>query len=119
MMDFVSGSISIGADLIIVQEVLVEYRHIKEWEKGFCSFKELHVSDERKTIAHWDIEHDINYLFNTTEKDDKVRLGLIADNLTKPHSEKYNLEQIQHYIDTVLYRIKRMSERLQTTTKQG
>jgi len=113
MTDFVSGSISIGADLVIIQEMLVEHRCIEEWEKGFESFKELHVSDGMKTIVHWDIKYDIDYLFSVTENNDSVLLELIIGDLTKLPSERHSLEEMQYYVDTVLYRVKTMSERIQ------
>ena len=118
MTNFVRGSISIDADLIIIQDVLVEYKYIEEWEKGFDSFKELHVSNAMKTIVHWDIEHDIGYIFSVKENKGGILLELMVGDLTTRLNEKYNLEATQHYVDTVLNRIKSISERLQVVTKQ-
>lgn len=118
MTNFVRGSISIDADLIIIQDVLVEYKYIEEWEKGFDSFKELHVSNAMKTIVHWDIEHDIGYIFSVKENKGGILLELMVGDLTTRLNEKYNLEAQQHYVDNVLCRIKSISERLQVATKQ-
>lgn len=118
MTNFVRGSISIEADLIIIQDVLVEYKYIEEWEKGFDFFKELHVSNAMKTIVHWDIENDIDYIFSVRENKGGILLELMVCDLTTRLNEKYKLEVTQHYVDTVLNRIKSISERLQVATKQ-
>ncbi|MBK1440259.1 hypothetical protein JHJ32_09705 [Parapedobacter sp. ISTM3] len=112
MTDFVKGSISIGADVTIIQQVLIQYKYIKEWEKGFDSFKELHVSDGLKSIVHWDIEHDIDYVFSLAENKNGVSLEIMVGDLTRRHGEKYKLDEIKYYVDTVLCRIKGLSESL-------
>lgn len=118
MMNFVKGSISIRADLAIIQEVLVEYRYIEEWEKGFDSFKELHVSEGMKTIVHWDIEFDIDFIFSVTENEGVVLLELTVGDLSKLSGKKCNSEEMRYYIDIVLCRIKAMSERLHVPSRQ-
>lgn len=110
---FRKNSIFIEADLTIIQDVLIQYRNICEWEKDVVMFKELHVSNDKKTIAHWDIEHDIDYTFNLTDKSDKVLLTLQAVDLSGDTDIEGGVESIQQYMDTVLIRIKDLSERLQ------
>jgi len=113
MTNFVKGSILIGADVTIIQVVLVQYKYIKEWEKGFDSFKELHVSEGLKTILHWDMEHDIDYIFNLTENSNGALLEVMVGDLTQLQGKKNTINEIKYYVDTVLYRIKGLSERLQ------
>lgn|SRR5690606_3365010 len=113
MTNFVKGSILIGADVTIIQMVLIQYKYIKEWEKGFDSFKELHVSEGLKTILHWDMEHDIDYIFNLTENSNGALLEVMVGDLTQLQGKKNTINEIKYYVDTVLYRIKGLSERLQ------
>jgi hypothetical protein len=113
MTNFVKSSILIGADVTIIQVVLVQYKYIKEWEKGFDSFKELHVSEGLKTILHWDMEHDIDYIFNLTKNSNGALLEVMVGDLTQLQGKKNTINEIKYYVDTVLYRIKGLSERLQ------
>ncbi|HMR19299.1 MAG TPA: hypothetical protein PKA53_08375 [Sphingobacterium sp.] len=106
---FSKQAIAITANLTIIQEVLIQYKHICVWEKGFDSFKELHVSPDRTSITHWDIEHDIEYTFNLMEKSDSVLLELKVIDLLGC----INFEIMQRYVDTVLVRIKEMCHILQ------
>lgn len=99
--------------MTIIQMVLIQYKYIKEWEKGFDSFKELHVSEGLKTILHWDMEHDIDYIFNLTENSNGALLEVMVGDLTQLQGKKNTINEIKYYVDTVLYRIKGLSERLQ------
>ncbi|PRD44581.1 hypothetical protein [Sphingobacterium haloxyli] len=118
MTDFVKGCISIGADVTIIREVLVQHRYIKEWEKGFDSFKELHVSEGMTTILHWDIEHGVDYIFNVKENKGDVLLELVVEGVSTVIGGKYNLEEVRYYVDTVLSRIKALSQKLKLKNKE-
>jgi len=112
MVKFGEGAIAIQAGLNSIKDVLVEYRYIAEWEKGFDSFKELHVSDKIGRIVHWDIADDIDYVFTWVERKAEVVLELTVVGPSVSWIEACSLPGTQCYINTVLARIKSICERL-------
>lgn len=117
MVKFGKGAIAIQAGLNSIKEVLVEYRYIAEWEKGFDSFKELHVSNKMRRIVHWHIADDIDYVFTWVERTAEIDLELTVVGPSVFWDEEYNLLKTQYYIDTVLARIKSICERLDVSVK--
>lgn len=109
---FIVRSISIRADLGLIQEILTDYKYIKKWENQLNSWKELHISDGKMTINHWDIEDDIDYVFKLKDMYDTVSLELKIGDLSKQPDGGYSIHKAQEYANTVMNRIKELSENM-------
>ncbi|MGO1787261.1 MAG: hypothetical protein ACTHZ7_09310 [Sphingobacterium sp.] len=104
-------TIFIQTELCNLQEILTSHGHIKNWDKGFDLFREIHVEDQGYKIIHWDIEHDLDYVFDLLISDGSIILELTAKKRSEsPCSVNCNRTT---YVKTILERIKEYSEGLQ------
>ncbi len=103
------GSILINAELSQIGEVLSQHEFISQWEKGHATFKELNVSADKKTIIHWDIENDIDYVYKLMKKNDCTLVHL---QINKPClvCSAQGAGARPSYISSVLPQIKRVCE---------
>ncbi|MBE8712076.1 hypothetical protein [Sphingobacterium hungaricum] len=108
--NFIVSSISIWADLSFIQKILTEYKYIHKWERGLNSWKELHVSEDKMSITYWDIEDGIDYVFHLTEMYDCIQVRLKIGDLSNRFNDLDTIQKAQKYLDTVMNRIKELSE---------